>query len=41
MDEDHPDILKEGWATPDEYRWICSTSFEDFRDLVGCTVSPT
>jgi hypothetical protein len=29
---DGPDILQEGWMTPDEYRWVCDQCFEDFRD---------
>ena len=27
-----PDALHEGYATPDNYRWICVAWFEDFRD---------
>ena len=30
--EDIPDALKEGYATEDDYRWICSTCFLDFRE---------
>jgi hypothetical protein len=30
--QDMPDVLHEGWTTPDEYRWICETCFRDFRD---------
>src|SRR3954470_16024193 len=30
-DERLPDVLREGWTTPDEYRWICDTCFSDFR----------
>jgi hypothetical protein len=29
---DGPDILREGWTTPDEYRWICDVCFADYRD---------
>jgi hypothetical protein len=32
---DGPDILHEGWTTVDEYRWICDTCFQDFRDRFG------
>jgi hypothetical protein len=32
MVEDHPDVLHEGYATLDEYRWICDGCFRDFRD---------
>ncbi len=30
--EDIPDALKEGYATEDDYRWICSICFLDFKD---------
>lgn len=26
------DCLTEGWATEDDYRWICKDCFEDFKD---------
>jgi len=26
------DILTEGYCTEDEYRWVCGTCFEDFRE---------
>ena len=32
MVEDLPDVLHAGYCTLDEYRWICNTCFEDFRD---------
>jgi hypothetical protein len=35
-----PDTLHEGYATPDKYRWICRTCFDDFLDLFGWQVSP-
>ena len=28
----NPEHLKEGYATEDDYRWICSTCFHDFKD---------
>jgi hypothetical protein len=31
MVEEAPDVLHEGYCTLDEYRWICSTCFADFR----------
>jgi hypothetical protein len=31
MVEDHPDVLHEGYATIDDYWWICVTCFEDFK----------
>jgi hypothetical protein len=33
MNEDAPDVLREGYATEDNYRWICGQCFEDFKDL--------
>jgi len=27
-----PGSLREGYATEDNYRWICPTCFEDFKD---------
>ncbi len=35
---DHPGILRVGYSTPDGYRWVCKTCFEDFRDLFGWQV---
>ena len=35
MVEDFPDVLHEGYCTLGEYRWICSTCFNDFRDRFG------
>ena len=32
MVEDHPDVLHEGYATLDDYHWICATCFADFRE---------
>ena len=32
-ERDAPGVLREGYATPDEYRWVCATCFEDFREL--------
>jgi hypothetical protein len=26
------DVLREGWTTPDEYRWVCDVCFNDFKD---------
>jgi hypothetical protein len=33
MEEDYPDVLHEGYATEDNYRWICEQCFKDFKDL--------
>jgi len=38
MVEDVPDVLHEGYATEDNYRWICEQCFEDFKDLFGWEV---
>lgn len=27
------DALHEGYATPDNYRWICIECFEDFKEM--------
>jgi hypothetical protein len=27
------DVLKEGYHTQDEYRWICNSCFEDFQEM--------
>lgn len=32
------EVLREGFCTPDQYRWVCPTCFEDFRDRFGWTV---
>jgi hypothetical protein len=33
MDEEHPKVLREGYATLDQYHWVCAACFEDFKDL--------
>jgi hypothetical protein len=30
-------VLREGWTTADEYRWICDNCFSDFRVRFGWT----
>ena len=37
--EDAAGILHEGYSTEDEYYWICSTCFEDFKDRFHWTVT--
>lgn len=37
--ESLPDTFQEGYATPDDYRWICQTCFEDFKEMFGWTLS--
>jgi hypothetical protein len=34
-----PDVLHEGYATQDRYRWICPTCFDDFREMFGWTAA--
>lgn len=30
-----PDVLTEGYATEDNYRWICPTCFHELKDVMG------
>ncbi len=39
MVEPLPDTLKEGYATLDEYLWICPACFEDFLPMFNWSVS--
>ena len=34
-ERDSADVLREGWQTEDEYRWVCDACFEDFREAFG------
>jgi hypothetical protein len=36
---DNPNALHEGYATPDNYRWICAPCFEDFADLFNWIIT--
>ncbi len=38
MVEDIPGVLHQGYATRDEYRWICERCFSDFKDMFEWTV---
>ena len=40
-DERLGDVLREGWTTPDEYRWICDECFSDFKDQFKWRVQET
>ncbi len=40
MVEDYPDVLHEGYATLDEYRWICDECFRDFHKQLKWVVVP-
>ena len=33
MDADYPDVLREGYATLNDYHWICKECYEDFKDM--------
>jgi hypothetical protein len=33
MVEDYPNVLHQGYATADDYHWICEQCFEDFKDM--------
>ena len=35
MAVDAPDILREGYATDDEYHWVCKRCFDDFKHAFG------
>ena len=38
MVEDHPGVLHIGYATTDDYHWICEGCFEDFKEMFGWQV---
>jgi hypothetical protein len=38
MVEDFPDVLHQGYATKDDYRWICEQCFADFKSMFGWQV---
>lgn len=38
MVEDYPGVLHQGYATQDDYRWICESCFEDFKEMFEWTV---
>ena len=38
MVEDHPGTLKQGYATEDDYRWICEACFADLQERFGWKV---
>ena len=33
MQEEGPDILHEGYATEDNYRWVCQKCYNDFKEM--------
>lgn len=36
--ESGPDVLTEGYATEDDYRWICTDCFRDLKNEMGWTL---
>ena len=34
-----PGALREGYATPDNYRWICPSCFNDLKEQMGWTLA--
>lgn len=34
-----PDVLNEGYASDDNYYWICKNCFDDFQDLFHWKIS--
>jgi hypothetical protein len=38
--KDDPEGLHDGYCTLDEYRWICSNCFEDFKEMFAWRVVP-
>jgi hypothetical protein len=41
MVENAPEALHEGYCTLDDYHWICSECFHDFKELFGWRVVAT
>jgi hypothetical protein len=37
--ESGKDVLTEGYATEDDYQWVCSECFRDLRDEMGWTLA--
>lgn len=35
MNVDTPDVLREGYSTPDNYYWICKNCYDDFKEMFG------
>jgi hypothetical protein len=38
MVEDYPDVLHRGYATENDYHWICENCFNDFKESFNWTV---
>ena len=39
MIEDRPNVLHEGYASSDDYHWICESCFLDFQEQFGWTIA--
>jgi hypothetical protein len=37
MEGDYPDVLHMGYATEDDYDWVCKRCFDDFKEMFGWT----
>ncbi|MGO9828532.1 MAG: hypothetical protein ACLPJH_00205 [Myxococcaceae bacterium] len=37
MEPGTAETLGEGYASPDEYHWVCRPCFDDFREMFGWT----
>jgi len=35
MESGSPDVLTEGYATEDDYRWVCPQCFSDLKEEMG------
>ena len=38
-EDDRPEVLHEGYATQDDYYWICVECFSDFKEMFAWTVT--
>lgn len=38
MVEDYPDVLHQGYATENDYYWVCENCFIDFKEMFNWTV---
>jgi hypothetical protein len=37
MEGDYPDVQRTGYATEDDYHWVCKPCFDDFKEMFGWT----
>ncbi|MBM2824639.1 MAG: hypothetical protein HW402_303 [Dehalococcoidales bacterium] len=38
MVEDYPEVIHVGYATIDDYYWICENCFQDFKEMFAWNV---